>query len=680
MGNHVQKILQRRGDKKRQSFWLKRGFPFLLLLLTYLGFLLNFPLKRRGLWFTASIITVAVYSVPHILKKEKKYSIEFLFSVALLISGVVNAFSIPWLRMAYFPFMISLTAFYGLKTVISLFLLIPFLELNSFMNGNVSIEEITFWVSLSVTTAISLFLVPRMKKKTVIRSSFKIGEEGPKNMDLEAGQKYSSDEKGISHYIESMFKPEEEIKDLLLVVKNIVFADSVNLFVNSEGDLKLRSSTEESGSVIPTDGGIINLCIKEKKPLVLSDISEKKIEVGYLKKDKISSLVAVPVLDGNFPLGVLTADSVRFHAFSSADSNTLIKFTNQLMRILQRERVYPQIYRSYTTLKVLNEESSKLLSSLNIDFIVQSLIEGAYKIAPSDIVFFMAKGKEFEMLHYIGASPPEKNVFTLKKGTLLDMVVKNKEPFYLSDVRKYRSPVMPFKIDNAGSVFVLPMFYEKDLIGILVFLSEKIDAISPAQIELLKVLGNQASTSIANAKFHAEIEKLAITDGLTGLFNHRHFQERLSQEFDRLGRFSEPLSLLIIDIDNFKGINDTYGHPVGDSVLKGVAGIIEKTVRNIDVSARYGGEEFAVILLGTDSRGAFKMAERLRKAVMNTAFSEEKHAIKVTVSTGISAYPYGIKNKEELIERADKALYRAKKSGKNCSVLWNETEDKDLSI
>lgn len=673
---------------------IKKGLPFLLLFLTYLGLLLEFPLKRRGLWFLFSSATVSIYTVLHILKKEKNYSIEFLFSLALLIEGSVHAFAIPWLRMAYFPFMVFITAFYGQKTVISLLLLIPFLELGNFINGERLIEEITFILSLAATAGISLFLKDKMEKTNMLYGSknnppesphtplWKRGARGefkggmiaigdlPRREGLDEIKSFN-DEKVISHYLETMFKPDEEIKELLMVAKNIIFADSITLFMSAGSILSFRCSTEESGTIIPSDGGLINLCIKEKKPLISSDIIEKKLEVGYLKKDKISSLVAVPVMDGNFPLGVITADSARFHAFSSADSDILQMFSKQLMRILQRERVYPQIYRSHTTLKVLHEESSKLLSSLNMDVIVQSLIDGAYRIAPSEIVFFIAKGKEIEVLRQLGLPAQKKKIFTLK-GTLLDMVVKNKEPFYLSDVRHYRSPIMPFKTDNLGSVFVLPMLYEKEILGMLALLSEKINALSPYQIELLEVLGNQASTSIANARFHAEIERLAITDGLTGLFNHRHFQERLSQEFSRIDRFSEPLSVLIIDIDHFKKINDTYGHPVGDAVLKGVADKIRKTIRNIDISARYGGEEFAVILIGTDERGAMNMAERLRKAVMNKTFSADKNTFNVTISIGISTYTKGIKRKEELIEKADKALYQAKRGGRNRSILWSE--------
>ncbi len=566
--------------------------------------------------------------------------------------------------------MIFLTAFYGQKTMLSLMLLIPFLEILNFLKEEVLIEEITFILILTATVGISLFIKERMKKRSVDETSFK-DKEADLNVDSEEEIKSFSDEKVISHYLESMFKPDDEMKELLIAAKNMVFADSVALFTSSGGSLRLRCSTEESGGIIPSNGGIISLCFKEKKPFVSLDISEKKLEIGYLKKEKIFSLVAVPVMDGNFPLGVMTADSERFHAFSSADSDILQMFSKQIMRILQRERIYPQIHRSYTGLKMLNEESSKLLSSLNTDVIVKNLIDGAYRIAPSVIAFVTVKGREFGIFQHRGLLPQDKEIFKLK-GTLLDMAIKNNRHVYISDVRNYHSPILSLKTESVGSLFILPLFYEKDLQGILVILLEKTNALSPHQIELLEVLGNQASTSIANAKFHAEIERLAITDGLTGLFNHRHFQERLTQEFNRLQRFSEPISLLLIDIDHFKKINDTYGHPVGDAVLKEVSENIKKTIRNIDIPARYGGEEFAVILLGTDTKGALNMAERLRKTVMNTSFSADNATFHVTISIGISTYPDAGRGKEEFIERADKALYHAKRSGRNQSILWSE--------
>src|SRR4030043_1349322 len=233
MGNPVQKIFQGRGGKKRQGLLIKKGLPFLLLFLPYLGLLLEFPLKRRGLWFLFSSATVSIYTVLHILKKEKNYSIEFLFSFALLIEGLVQAFAISWLRMAYFPFMVFITAFYGQKTVISLLLLIPFLDLGNFINGERLIEEITFILTLAATAGISLFLKDKMKKTNMLYGSKNKPPESPHTHLWKTGAggidevKSFNDEKVISHYLESMFKPDEEIKELLTAAKNIIFADFV---------------------------------------------------------------------------------------------------------------------------------------------------------------------------------------------------------------------------------------------------------------------------------------------------------------------------------------------------------------------------------------------------------------------------------------------------------------------
>jgi len=672
MGNPVQEVLQGRGNEKGQDIRvIKRGFPLFLLSLAYLGFLLELPSRKGALWFPVSISTIAVYAILHIYKKDRTYAPEFLFSLGLLIPGAAQALNVSWLRLVYFPFLVSLTAFYRSRTVLLFMIFIPFFEIKFLLNGTNLSEEILLLSSLAATGGISLLLIRNVKGTKAVKLPVHSRKKTSLPVEPATEMKSFNDEKVISDYLESMFKPDDEIKELLMVAKNTIFADSITLFVSSDHGLRLRCSTDEKEEIILSDRGLIHICLKEKRPLVSSDIIERKLDVGYLKKEKISSLVAVPIMDGAFPLGVLSADSARFHAFSSADSDTLNTFSNQLVKILQRERVYPQIYRSYTTLKVLNEESAKLLSSLHVRVIAQNLIDGALRIAASKSVFFIVRGDEVEILHHKGFDNLDKYNFSMKH-TVLDMVAKNKESLTLSDVRHYRSSIMPFKTNNIGSVFVLPLLYERDLLGILVILSEETNAFNPYQIELLKVLGNQASISIANAKFHEEIERLAITDGLTGLFNHRHFQERVKEEFHRSGRFPEPISLLLIDIDHFKEINDIYGHPVGDAVLKDVSGIIKKTVRNIDVPARYGGEEFAVILIGTDARGALKMAERLRKAVMKKAFSAEAGDFQITVSIGISTHRDDIRSQEELIEEADKALYHAKRTGRNRSVLWSD--------
>jgi len=242
----------------------------------------------------------------------------------------------------------------------------------------------------------------------------------------------------------------------------------------------------------------------------------------------------------------------------------------------------------------------------------------------------------------------------------------------VSDVRQYGMKIFPqqFRPSVSRSVIVVPLFYEGGLLGVFGMISDQREFLDSRKMNLIELMCNQAATSIANAKMHAEIERMATTDGLTGLLNHRKFQDKLTQELKRSERYSTPLSLLLADIDYFKKVNDTYGHPVGDLVLKGVARILKEEIRDIDIAARYGGEEFAVILPGTDSSGAKNIAERLRKAIMAETFSSDGKTLKVTTSIGIATVPSDARMKEELIERTDQALYHAKHHGRNQSVNW----------
>lgn len=654
-----------------KKYSVKRSIPLLFIVSTWFGLLIDFPVTKPILWFSFSAATAAIYSILHFAGKRKEFSIEFLFSFALIHAGVTHALKLSWLKLAFFPFIITMTALYSLGTIIPLSLLIPFLELKTFISRGNLVEEIAFSAFLILTAIISSVIFNNLRKeKEKAVSSLKTIRDNAMNIAHETGMESLSRDKIMSHYFASMLKTDEEIKELLLTIKQAVFADSANFFTLHNNSFILRCSTEEKREIIITGKGIISICMKDKKPFSLGEINEKGFEVGYIKNRKISSIIATPIMDGSTSIGVLTVDSSRYQAFSEPDKNIVQMFTIHLVRILERERIYPKIKRDYNGLKILNEESSKLVSSLNIDVIVEKLCEGAIKIASSQVFFFISKGKEFELIHQTGSITENKRRFDLK-GTFIKMVVENKQPIYMSDITNYRIPIMPFKTEDVRSVIVIPMLYENDLLGLFVMLSEKTEFLDTFQVELLKVMCNQASTSIANAKLHAEIGKLATTDGLTGLFNHRRFQEKLSEELKRLNRFSEPTSLLLIDIDYFKKINDTYGHPVGDLVLKGVAKIIKETIRDIDIPARYGGEEFAAILPGTDREGSRKIAERLRKSVMNTSFSADGTSFKITISIGIATSPVDAKNKEELIERADQALYHAKRNGRNQSVLWS---------
>jgi diguanylate cyclase (GGDEF)-like protein len=186
--------------------------------------------------------------------------------------------------------------------------------------------------------------------------------------------------------------------------------------------------------------------------------------------------------------------------------------------------------------------------------------------------------------------------------------------------------------------------------------------------ELALWLGSQAAIALENVRLHRLVARQASTDGLTELANRREFEESLANEISRAERFGGSLALILADLDNFKQVNDRFGHQAGDEVLKAFADILRETVRDIDVAARYGGEEFAVLLPQTDVDGAERLAERLRGAVETSPLAEAQgRPVVVTSSFGVAAFPEA-GTPASLFGAADEALYRAKRAGKNCVV------------
>ena len=200
---------------------------------------------------------------------------------------------------------------------------------------------------------------------------------------------------------------------------------------------------------------------------------------------------------------------------------------------------------------------------------------------------------------------------------------------------------------------------------------------SDKEFILFKKISNMVAMAVYNAKLFSRLEQLSITDGLTELYNHRHFQARLTVEIHRAERKCSSMGLLMIDIDNFKLYNDSFGHPMGDELLRKISGLIQENVRGFDIVSRYGGEEFAVILVDCSKDEATKIAERIRSAVEHYHFygREKQPNGAVTISIGIAIYPE-IKTKANLIQYADRALYRAKKLGRNRVEVYHKVARK----
>jgi diguanylate cyclase (GGDEF)-like protein len=209
-----------------------------------------------------------------------------------------------------------------------------------------------------------------------------------------------------------------------------------------------------------------------------------------------------------------------------------------------------------------------------------------------------------------------------------------------------------------------------EVIGVLSVQSRERGAFGPAEERVLEAIGAQAAVAIQNARLY----ELATVDGLTGLYVRRYFDTRLREELERSRRFEAPFSVVLLDIDDFKQLNDTHGHALGDRVLRDVAQAMRRCLRGVDIAARYGGEEFAVILPRTAMLDAHAVAERIRHDIGEVRVVHDGRVVGVSASLGVACFPEsGAADAGNLVERADVALYRAKAAGKNrVELYWRE--------
>jgi diguanylate cyclase (GGDEF)-like protein len=222
-----------------------------------------------------------------------------------------------------------------------------------------------------------------------------------------------------------------------------------------------------------------------------------------------------------------------------------------------------------------------------------------------------------------------------------------------------------------GSFLSVPLKHKNEVLGVMNCNRPSENDFSEEDIRMLTLVANQIALAVENAQLYTKTRELAVRDELTGLYNRRHFQQVMQMEWKRTTRFRRPLCVLMIDIDHFKKFNDTYGHPHGDTVLKLIADILTKNLREVDTLARFGGEEFIVLLPDTDRDGALVVGEKLRHLIDVERFDEGKVEIMpLTISTGISVFPDDAKEMDDLIDHADVALYDAKDGGRNSVVVY----------
>ena len=433
--------------------------------------------------------------------------------------------------------------------------------------------------------------------------------------------------------------------------------------------------------------------------------------VGYYRKDVgVRSVVVAPVLHGNWVQGLLVADHLEPDRYGKTAAEVLSGLANLIAELEHGGKERERHQKLQDQLTQLVEISKSLQESLSPEELAMRALNAARKLAEFDFaVVATAAGVDNDRFTITTARGVDQGRLLGKDAptgdTLVGWALRNR--MYLSVPgfrdRTVKTPLFGKRIDPDGvrAALIFPMMRTEvgratggtalnpavgensQMVGAIVFASMTRDSFTPDEFEMLELIVSQTALVMSNAVLYRRMEELATTDGLTGLNNHRYFQDNATREVERAQRNpATRFALVLTDIDHFKKVNDTYGHPMGDEVLRRVGRVFRSTIqRKTDLVARYGGEEFVLILADTNADGARGVVDKIRAAVAKEAFEFEGKTFHVTMSAGVIAYPDDIgarpteaapQVKQALIDRADKALYHSKQAGRNRTTLWNE--------
>jgi two-component system, cell cycle response regulator len=462
------------------------------------------------------------------------------------------------------------------------------------------------------------------------------------------------------------------------------------LWLDDDGErIKLKEVASDADDITETprlpSAGILGAVVRDRQPLLCA--ATKPGQLPYYEGGRAGvAVVAVPLLEQGHLRGILVAD--RDTPFTEADRDLLADARLQVLRVVQSEQVFRAVERAKYEHERFYQATAMLGRALTVEQVIETAFDAAAAIVEYDaaVIGLYDRARARHKIAAVRVRPgceglvdPVQltNLEFKDNAGLASMVVKNRH--YLpagGEPREVSAPIYTrkVKIDDARSLLVLPLLAADEPVGTLMLVARAEKRFGKDVREMLAVIANQVAISLENGFLYRKMETMATTDGLTGLTNHRTFQQRFADMLERAARHNHRVALLLCDVDHFKKVNDTYGHPVGDEVLRRVARVLQEVPRKIDIPARYGGEEFAVLLDNVDVAQAKQVAERIRIEISRVVVDTERGPLSVTESIGVAAFPDDGRDRAALIERADLALYHAKHSGRNRVVTWAEAQ------
>jgi diguanylate cyclase (GGDEF)-like protein len=405
------------------------------------------------------------------------------------------------------------------------------------------------------------------------------------------------------------------------------------------------------------------------------------------------SQLFVPVRSDTHTIGVLSIQSYQRHAYDGDSLETLKTLANHCAGAL--ERIWAQEAASHMAerLKVLYQVTHAISASLDMDQLCDAVHHAVENVMPCDDFVIDGYNPETnEIVPIYAIEYPHKRVVTdtyIADHGLGGWVVHTQKSILLNNKEEIKACGIQYEVygseteDLTRSVLAVPMILQGQVAGIISTQSHKENAYTRDDQYLLELLATHTAIAIENSRLFATIQRLANTDPLTGALTRRKFFDMAEHEFQRAKRYKAPLSILMLDVDEFKHFNDRFGHQAGDLVLKLVASRCMESLRSVDVFGRLGGEEFAAVLPDTNLEQAAQVATRLCSLIEELTLDEaaalfeistgeqvDKDNLKVTVSVGVAACDDSCRNIDVLLDHADRAMYSVKHTGRNRINVW----------
>ncbi|MEM9461684.1 MAG: sensor domain-containing diguanylate cyclase [Myxococcota bacterium] len=462
--------------------------------------------------------------------------------------------------------------------------------------------------------------------------------------------------------------------------------------------LTVKEMSTDSDMVVESrtlDGaGILTSVLADPKPLRLRALGGRRLPPYYQGPAAVTDLCAVPLLEGKALRAVLCADRQGDRPFTEGEQRVLTKAAAHILRVVEHERVFTAVERSKYEQEQFYRASELFNEALTVEDVHRKTFAALCAITRYDLAVITRaddEGLEHEVVAVDVPCGPDgapgdprwcdlaERLDGLRlsgEGSLLGMAIKNRHHMPANGELLDADTVVftpRTRLRGARSLLVLPLQRGDQVLGAITLAACRPQQYPGPVRDMLRVISHQVGVSVQNARMYHSMEERATTDGLTGLTNRRAFQERFDQLHALAERTGQRYAVILTDIDHFKSVNDTYGHPVGDEVLRRTAAVFSGRSRRVDIVARYGGEEFVMVLPDTDGAGAEHFANELRKEIAGLTMNSEHGSFNVTISMGVAEFPADGRDRGELLERADQALYYCKEHGRNCVHRWSQT-------